>query len=140
MTIRASRVLAILLITMAAHAAPQPRALLGMGVSLYQGAGGERFLHVENVTPKGPAAMAGVQPLDIITALNGKKIAFRNEVEFLTYVATLQPGRPIQLQIRRAEKSLRAKLIPGELTPAQREAWLQTFRVAERNASRPSHP
>lgn len=137
---RIVRVLAIVLITMAVQAAPQPRAWLGMGVSLHQGVDGERFLHVENVTPKGPATVAGVKPLDIIIGLNGKKITFRNEVEFLTYVATLQPGRPIQLQIRRAEKLLRAKLIPGELTPAQREAWLATFRAAEQNARRPVKP
>lgn len=78
--------------------------------------------------------------LDIITALDGKKIAFRNEVDFLTYVAALRPGKPVQLQIRRAVKSLRTKLIPGELMPAQIEAWLALFRAAEENARRAVKP
>ena len=135
--IRAGRIGMLLLLSVAVHAAPpQPRAYLGMGVTLRQAPDGERFLHVENVAPKGPAALAGVQPLDVITALNGKKIAFRNEVEFLTYAATLQPGKPIQLQLRRADKSLRTKLTPGELTPHQREVWLTIFRAAEQNARR----
>jgi S1-C subfamily serine protease len=102
--IRAGRIGMLLLLSVAVHAAPpQPRAWLGMGVTLHQAPDGQRFLHVENVAPKGPAALAGVQTLDVITALNGKKVAFHHEVEFLRYVATLQPGKPIQLQLRRAE-------------------------------------
>jgi S1-C subfamily serine protease len=115
---------------------PQPRAWLGAGLVLRQSVDGDRFLHVENIAPRGPAAKAGLQPLDIITALNGKKVAFRNEVEFLRFLATLQPGRMIELQVRRAEKSLRLQLIPGELTPEAREVWMTTYRAAEAKAAR----
>ena len=134
--VRAMMMFLVAMTLVAAAPPPQPRAWLGVGVSLHRSSDGEVFLHVENVAPKGPGATAGVEPLDIITALDGKKVAFRNEVEFLRYVASLEPGRAIRLRIRRADKALNLKLIPGELTPAAREVWLATYRAAEAKAAR----
>jgi serine protease Do len=54
---------------------------------------------VSTVEPDGPAAHAGVQPGDVILALNGKTIATENQLPVM--VASLMPGTTVHLTVWR---------------------------------------
>ena len=54
---------------------------------------------VSSVEPGGPAARAGVQPGDVILALNGKTIETENQLPVM--VASLLPGTTVQLTVWR---------------------------------------
>jgi serine protease Do len=65
---------------------------------------------VSTVEPGGPAARAGVQPGDVILALNGKTIETENQLPVM--VASLMPGTTVHLTVWRdhARRDLTLKL------------------------------
>ncbi len=76
---------------------------------------------VGTVTANSPAARAGVQVGDVITAVNGRPIVEPGALNFA--VATARPGETITLQVRRGDRdqTIRARLeAPPELPALQR--------------------
>ncbi len=71
------------------------------------------------VRPGGPAASAGLQPGDLITAIDGKPIATTDQ--FIETVAKYSPGQTITLTVKRggATKQIKVKLGTRPNTPAQ---------------------
>ena len=58
---------------------------------------------IATVSPGGPAARAGLEPGDVITAVNGTAIA---DTETLAAVlASLRPGQEVSLTITKADGS-----------------------------------
>ena len=84
-------------------------------------------------TPDSPAAKAGLQPGDVIQAVNGTKIA--NPRELAVNVASIQPGQEAQLTVLRDGKTkdvtVKVGTLPSEQTasndagetPRARPAW-----------------
>jgi serine protease Do len=54
---------------------------------------------VEDVTPNGPAARAGVQHGDTIVSVDGRPVKEPNDL--IGYVSSLEPGRPVRLGVVR---------------------------------------
>jgi len=54
------------------------------------------------VTPGGPAAQAGLQPGDVITAINGTATP---DTEALAAVASLRPGQQVTVSVTKADGS-----------------------------------
>ena len=73
---------------------------------------------VQGLVPDGPADKAGIQPGDIITAIDGQKT--ENPSQLRLKVSSLQPGTPVDVEFMRGgeEKSVRVELtrVPGEAT------------------------
>ncbi len=75
------------------HVVHSHRAYLGVQIGDTNGAG----VYVQSVTPGGPAAKAGLEPGDVITAVNGHPT---QTVDNLTSVVSeLKPGRTVSLGI-----------------------------------------
>ncbi len=69
--------------------------IIGVGIDQsYSGPGAK----IKTVTPGGPAAKAGLQPGDIIVAVNGQKDP--SAVEVLTAIRSLKPGDTITLTVQ----------------------------------------
>ena len=67
---------------------------------------------VSSVEANGPAAKAGIQPGDVITALNGEPVATENQLP--VRIASLMPGTTVRLTIWRnhASREVTVKLAP----------------------------
>jgi len=87
---------------------------------------------VNSVEKSGPAARAGIQPGDVITALNGVKIERSSELPLL--VAQAKPGAKLKVEIWRkgARKEVTVtveelkveKMAPAQAPPSQEQARL----------------
>lgn len=69
---------------------------------------------ITGVLQKGPAANAGIQPGDVITAVAGRKVS--NVAQLLSAVAALSPGKPAQLDIVRKSGASSIEVTPGKRT------------------------
>ena len=67
---------------------------------------------ITGVLQNGPAAQAGIQPGDVITAVDGKDV--RNVSQLLTAVAALKPGAPTPLTVLRKDKQTEISVTPGK--------------------------
>lgn len=67
---------------------------------------------ITGVLQNGPAAQAGIQPGDVITAVDGKGV--RNVSQLLTAVAALKPGTPAPLTVLRKDKQTEIAVTPGK--------------------------
>ena len=67
---------------------------------------------ITGVLQNGPAAQAGIQPGDVITAVDGKGV--RNVSQLLTAVAALKPGAPAPLTVLRKDKQTEIAVTPGK--------------------------
>ncbi len=67
---------------------------------------------ITGVLQNGPAAQAGIQPGDVVTAVNGKAVG--NVSQLLTAVAALKPGTPAPLTVLRKESQVEIAVTPGK--------------------------
>lgn len=66
---------------------------------------------ITGVLQGGPAALAGIKPGDVVTAVLDKPVGTVSEL--LSNVAALKPGTPAKMTIRRGDKSLDLDVSPG---------------------------
>jgi serine protease DegS len=70
---------------------------------------------VVKLLPGGPADAAGIQPDDLITALNGEPV--RSSQELVSRLAAIKPGTEVTLEGRRGRRDFKLKLKVVERTP-----------------------
>ena len=86
------------------HVTSSHRAALGVRVQTVTGPDGQPAgAGIAAVTPGGPAAKAGLQPGDVITAVNGT--ATPDTETLATVLAGLQPGQQASLSVTKADGS-----------------------------------
>ncbi len=66
---------------------------------------------ITGVLQNGPAALAGIRPGDVITAVAGQDV--RNVAELLTKVAGLKPGDASSFSLQRQDQKLSLDVVPG---------------------------
>ena len=76
-----------------------------------------RGAFISSVQPGSPAADAGLSRGEVIVGLQGAPI--RSAAEFGTRIATMELGRPIELEIAKGGGSRRVTLVIGDIQPAQ---------------------
>ena len=116
--------LASLLIAAAALASPKP--WLGLALKLRSDTTGGKFLYVAHAPQDAPGYRSGVREGDLITAIDGKPIRFRDDADIVDFSARLTPGNTLKLRIVRSGKPreirVRVGTLPAELEPLYDES------------------
>lgn len=81
------------------------------------GFGEERGAFVSSVTPKGPAADAGIEPRDLILEFDGKKVNEQNRLQRL--VGETEVGKKVKVKVLRKDKNGKNKEIFLDVTIAE---------------------
>ena len=102
---------------------------LGMGIRSHFDATERRFLHVERVTPNGPADDAGVIPGDIVLSIGNNTLQHSDDLDLLLFIASRKPGEQLKLSLIRDGRMLQLSLIVG-LLPSAVAAWERTVASA----------
>ncbi|HYK04141.1 MAG TPA: PDZ domain-containing protein [Thermoanaerobaculia bacterium] len=123
--------LLLLAATLSAAEGTAPRKpWLGMALTLRQGPDGAKFVYVAVVPEGTPAAKAGMAASDVITAINGKKIAFRDDLDIMELVGSFKPGDTIRFHVIRSGKATIVAVKAGELPREYEEALRQSLEHA----------
>jgi S1-C subfamily serine protease len=80
------------------------------------GVGTDQGVLVLDVVPNGPAAQAGMQPGDVITEFDGKKVA--TEEDFLAELRKVDPGQPVKVVVKRGNRDTTLTVTLAERPPA----------------------
>jgi membrane-associated protease RseP (regulator of RpoE activity) len=105
--------------------ADRKRGMLGIAASAE-----DHGLHVNAVTPGGPAERAGLKAGDTITTVDGKPVgSFDAPSE--TALRTAEAGKPVRLGVTRDGKTLHVDVTPERMQPGD---WQATVRAAQRAA------
>ena len=103
----------------------------GAGLTLHSDSASQWML-VQDVVAGGPAAQAGLAAMDVITAIDGQPLHFRDDLDFLELIARTRPGDLLRLTILRrgAKKTI---VVQAEAMPdAAFEAWQVNLEMAKR--------
>lgn len=107
-----------------------PLPWLGLAFTWTESQSRNHLLHVRRVTSGAPAEQGGVRAGDLITAMNGERVDFGDELEFLLFLETKKPGRPLRLTIVRDGREREVAVILGVLPEAQRGKWERNLNMA----------
>lgn len=105
---RKTIVVALLLVSISAAA--RDRGWLGLSFSHHSDSSGT-WLKLCGVAPNGPAARAGLQQNDLLTHLDGKRIAFASGAAAAAHFAKTRPGDRVRLRVARGTRFFEVTLI-----------------------------
>jgi S1-C subfamily serine protease len=107
-----------------------PLPWLGLAFTWTESQSRAPMLHVRRVTAGGPAEQGGVRPGDLVTAMNGERVDFGDELEFLLFLQAKKPGRQLRLTIVRDGREREVAVILGVLPKEQRGKWERNLNMA----------
>ncbi len=112
---------------------------LGFGFTMHSDST-TQWLIVRNVAAYGPAARAGLTPMDIITAIDGKPLRFRDDLEFLDFLARARTGQRLRLSVVHKQKKETRTIQAGVMTDETYERWQLNHELATRKRAAALRP
>jgi C-terminal processing protease CtpA/Prc len=131
-------VLALLSLVAAIADVPARPSTIGAVVTLDRIPGAEfaTSMTVRALEPGSAAQRARLAPGDRITAVAGKTIRFKDDVDLVLMMARLKAGTPTKLSVTRGAKQISVTVSPVAMTDEQIERFKSTIAFLERASSR----
>lgn len=85
-------------------------------------------IRVMDVTPNGPASIAGIEVGDFIVEINGDKLGLANDLEMAQFLSEFKAGDRLRLEILRAGKVKTFEMTCGKMPEARARAqseWME---------------
>ncbi len=99
------------------------RAWLGIRATIRESQSGSRFVYVVQVGPDTPAERAGIRAGDVLVRIGSRRGDFKDQLEFLQFVSSLQVGEKLDVVVVRAGARRVHTVLVGRLPQAYEEAW-----------------
>jgi S1-C subfamily serine protease len=96
----------------------------------------EQWLVVRGVLPNSPAAAAGIREQDVVVAIDGKPVQFKDSLALLELLATVRPGQRVRFTILRERRKSVRVVTAAPMTAEQHERWKANLEMARRAARR----
>lgn len=121
-----------------AEAADKQPGTLGLGYTVHSSDEGKirQWLLVRGVQPGGAAERAGVAAQDLIVAIAGKPLAYRDDVELLDFFGSIRAGDKVEMTLMRGDERRTVTLVATEMTAEQRQRWQQNYELAKKERER----
>lgn len=94
-----------------------------------------QMLHVRHVARGGPAERAGVRAGDLISTINGNRVDFGDELEFLLFIAARKPGERLQMTLIREGRAFPVVVTLAKLAEESRSKWERNLDMARKKRS-----
>jgi len=91
-----------------------------------------QWLVVRDVAAGSPAARAGLAAMDVITAVDGKPLHFRNDLEFLESLSRIHAGQRLRLGVLHGQKKKTIVIQAGTMSDEAYERWQLNLEMAKR--------
>jgi len=111
---------------------PPPLPWFGVSFIWSEVAPTTQMLHVRHVARGGPAERAGIRAGDLISTINGNRVDFGDELEFLLFIAARKPGERLQLTLIREGRALTVVVTLAQLAEASRPKWERNLEMARK--------
>jgi S1-C subfamily serine protease len=132
MTLRRIVWLALVVVACNAWAATEERpGWLGLGFTC-ESDGTKHWLQVRIILTGGPSDKAGLAVQDVITAIDGKELDFKDDLDFLELLGKIRPNHKVCFDILRGQEHKAICVTPSEMTPDQYDRWKLNLEIAAR--------
>jgi len=110
--------------TVCAQAPGERPGWIGLGLQYQAGQEGKPgMFYVRHVVPGGPAAIAGVQPQDMILSINGKTPQYKDSLTAMRAWANVRPGDVLRLIVIRAGRRHTMSVTSAVMPDSYYEMW-----------------
>jgi C-terminal processing protease CtpA/Prc len=108
----------------------KPLPWLGLSFTWSETSAQTHMLHVRYVARGGPAERAGVQTGDFVATINGERVDFGDELEFLLFLLERKPGERLRMTLIREGRELPVVVTLAPLAEVSRSKWERNLEMA----------
>jgi S1-C subfamily serine protease len=91
-----------------------------------------QWMFVHDVTAGSPAARAGLAKNDVIVAIDGKPLHFRDDADFLDFIARTRPGDRLRLSVIHDNKRRTVVVTAVAMSDEAYEVWKINLEMVKR--------
>jgi len=119
----------------------KPLPWLGLSFTWSETSTQTHMLHVRNVARGGPSERAGVRTGDFVATINGERVDFGDELEFLLFLLERKPGERLRMTLIREGREIPAVVTLAPLAEESRSKWERNLEMArQKRAQRAARP
>lgn len=122
-------VLVLVALSWLAAASEQRPGWLGLGFTR-ETDGARQWLQVRIIVSGGPADKAGLAVQDVITAIDGKPLAFKDDLDLLEFLGRIQPAHDVCFDVLHKQAHKTVCVTPSEMTADFYDRWKLNLQVA----------
>lgn len=111
---------------------PERPGYFGFALTLHSDSTGQQWMFVHDVTAGSPAARAGLAKNDVIMAINGKPLHFRDDADFLDFIGRTRPGDRLRLSVIRNNKRKKVVVTAVVMSDEAYEIWKINLETVKR--------
>jgi C-terminal processing protease CtpA/Prc len=111
---------------------------LGLSFTWSETSAQTHMLHVRNVARGGPAERAGIRTGDFVAKINGERVDFGDELEFLLFLLERKPGERLRVTLIREGREIPAVVTLAPLAEESRSKWERNLEMARQKRAQRS--
>jgi S1-C subfamily serine protease len=116
-------------------ASPERPGYFGFALTLHSDST-TQWMFVHDVTAGSPAARAGLAKNDVIVAIDGRPLHFRDDADFLDFIARTRPGDRLRLSVIHDNRPRTVVVTAVAMSDEVYEIWKINLEMVKRRRAR----